>query len=162
LLVPIPHDAGNQARTTHFGRRVRGIRWLAAESRAEETVDTTLVALVMSHLVKLPTDAMRNTEDGLVTWVDEYCNENFLRCLHGGSEGATARSRGGGMAPAVFQKVVQSNRAQQQKPFEAWEPSRPCDPGHLWQGRSVALDVARRHAVFPVNRARPKRLADAM
>ncbi|MEO8497372.1 MAG: MotA/TolQ/ExbB proton channel family protein, partial [Planctomycetota bacterium] len=35
--------------------------------------DTTLLALVMSMLVKIPTSAMQKSEDGLVTIADEYC-----------------------------------------------------------------------------------------
>jgi len=40
--------------------------------------DTTLIALVMSLIVKIPTSAMQKNEDSLVTIADKYCNENLL------------------------------------------------------------------------------------
>ena len=43
--------------------------------------DTTLVALVMSIMVMFPVSSMQNAEENLLNWVDEYCNENFLRRL---------------------------------------------------------------------------------
>jgi biopolymer transport protein ExbB/TolQ len=43
--------------------------------------DTTLVALVMSLIVMFPTSSMQKTEEDLLNWVDEYCNENLLKRL---------------------------------------------------------------------------------
>lgn len=50
--------------------------------------DTTLLALVMSLFVKIPASALQKTEEDLVTWVDEYCNENLLKRLKDGGENA--------------------------------------------------------------------------
>ncbi|MEQ9068407.1 MAG: MotA/TolQ/ExbB proton channel family protein, partial [Gimesia chilikensis] len=53
--------------------------------------DTTLVALVMSMLVMFPSSSMQKSEEDLLNWVDEYCNENLLKRLkeseHGGGGG---------------------------------------------------------------------------
>ncbi|MFK7779414.1 MAG: MotA/TolQ/ExbB proton channel family protein [Gimesia sp.] len=43
--------------------------------------DTTLVALVMSIFVMFPTSSMQKSEEDLLNWVDEYCNENLLKRL---------------------------------------------------------------------------------
>ncbi|MEE2641121.1 MAG: MotA/TolQ/ExbB proton channel family protein [Planctomycetota bacterium] len=43
--------------------------------------DTTLVALVMSLIIKFPMSAMQKSENGLLNWVDEYCNENLIKRL---------------------------------------------------------------------------------
>lgn len=43
--------------------------------------DTTLVALVMSLIIKFPMASMQKAEDSLLNWVDEYCNENLIRRL---------------------------------------------------------------------------------
>ena len=56
--------------------------------------DTTLIALVMSLIVKIPASAMQKSEDGLVTIADEYCNENLLRRLNDGREGGAERGAG--------------------------------------------------------------------
>ncbi len=56
--------------------------------------DTTLIALIMSMIVKIPTSAIQRSEDAVVTIADEYCNENLLRRLNDGREGGA--ERGGG------------------------------------------------------------------
>ncbi|MFH1918444.1 MAG: MotA/TolQ/ExbB proton channel family protein [Planctomycetota bacterium] len=43
--------------------------------------DTTLVALIMSLMLKLPASSMQKAEEDLLNWVDEYCNENLLKRL---------------------------------------------------------------------------------
>ena len=43
--------------------------------------DTTLVALIMSLLLKFPTSSLQKSEEDLLNWVDEYCNENLLKRL---------------------------------------------------------------------------------
>lgn len=60
--------------------------------------DTTLLALIMSMIVKVPTSALQKSEEDLITKVDEYCNENLLRRLNDGREGGAQRTfNGGGM-----------------------------------------------------------------
>jgi len=43
---------------------------------------TTLVALVLSLLVMIPTSALQKSEQDLLNSIDEYCNDSFLRRLH--------------------------------------------------------------------------------
>ena len=43
--------------------------------------DTTLLALVMSVLVMFPTSVLQSKEEGLLTAIDDYTNENFLKRL---------------------------------------------------------------------------------
>jgi biopolymer transport protein ExbB/TolQ len=57
--------------------------------------DTTLLALVMSLFVKIPASALQKTEEDLVTWVDDYCNENLLRRLKDGGENLAQRESPG-------------------------------------------------------------------
>lgn len=48
--------------------------------------DTTLIALVMSMLVMFPSSSMQKSEEDLLNWVDEYCNENLLKRLNDGGD----------------------------------------------------------------------------
>jgi|GEM_PF-216048 len=43
--------------------------------------DTTLIGLVITILLMLPIRSMQKAEDGLLSWVEEYCNENLLKRL---------------------------------------------------------------------------------
>ncbi|MEX2213547.1 MAG: MotA/TolQ/ExbB proton channel family protein [Phycisphaeraceae bacterium] len=43
--------------------------------------DTTLVALVMSLIIMFPASSLQKSEEDLLNWVDEYCNENLLKRL---------------------------------------------------------------------------------
>ena len=43
--------------------------------------DTTLVALVMSLIIMFPSSSLQKSEEDLLNWVDEYCNENLLKRL---------------------------------------------------------------------------------
>jgi len=60
--------------------------------------DTTLIALIMSMIVKIPTSAIQRSEDAVVTIADEYCNENLLRRLNDGREGGAERGGGQGLS----------------------------------------------------------------
>jgi len=46
--------------------------------------DTTLVALIMSLMLKFPASSLQKAEEDLLNWVDEYCNENLLKRLKDG------------------------------------------------------------------------------
>jgi len=84
--------------------------------------DTTLVALVMSILIKFPTSSLQKSEEGLLNWVDEYCNESLLRRLNDGREGGAERGSGsGGINTAAFRQVVESVLATHQAELEKWE-----------------------------------------
>ena len=71
--------------------------------------DTTLLALIMSMLVKIPTSALQRNEGSLVTLVDEYCNENLLRRLNDGKEGGAERGTQGlalGNTPSLLKEAL--------------------------------------------------------
>ena len=84
--------------------------------------DTTLLALVMSMLVKIPTSAMQKSEDGLVTIADEYCNENLLRRLNDGREGGAERGAGGGSGvdAKIFREAVEAAMGTHHAELENW------------------------------------------
>ncbi len=48
--------------------------------------DTTLIALVMSIFVMFPSSSLQKSEEDLLNWVDEYCNENLLKRLNDGGD----------------------------------------------------------------------------
>ncbi|HJN08373.1 MAG TPA: MotA/TolQ/ExbB proton channel family protein [Pirellulaceae bacterium] len=84
--------------------------------------DTTLIALVMSLIVKIPTSAMQKNEDGLVTIADEYCNENLLRRLNDGREGGAERGAGSGSGAdvRVFREAVEAAMGTHHAELESW------------------------------------------
>ncbi|MDA1050399.1 MAG: MotA/TolQ/ExbB proton channel family protein [Planctomycetota bacterium] len=84
--------------------------------------DTTLLALVMSMLVKIPTSAMQKSEEGLVTIADEYCNENLLRRLNDGREGGAERGAGGGFGgdAKIFREAVEAAMGTHHAELENW------------------------------------------
>jgi MotA/TolQ/ExbB proton channel family len=84
--------------------------------------DTTLIALIMSMIVKIPTSAMQKSEDGLVTIADEYCNENLLRRLNDGREGGAERGAGGGSGAdmKVFREAVEAAMGTHHAELESW------------------------------------------
>ena len=43
--------------------------------------DTTLVALIMSLGLKFPASSLQKSEEDLLNWVEDYCNENLLKRL---------------------------------------------------------------------------------
>lgn len=45
--------------------------------------DTTLLALVLSIFIMFPMSSIQKAEQGLLNWVDEYCNENLLKRIRG-------------------------------------------------------------------------------
>ncbi|MGZ0171509.1 MAG: MotA/TolQ/ExbB proton channel family protein [Planctomycetales bacterium] len=68
--------------------------------------DTTLLALIMSMIVKIPTSALQKSEEDLITAVDEYCNENLLRRLNDGREGGAERGAAGGANVSIFREAA--------------------------------------------------------
>lgn len=71
--------------------------------------DTTLLALVFSILLSFPASSLQNSEEDLVTNVDEYCIDNLLRRLNDGGAGSSSGSDSGllkaiGEAMAANQK----------------------------------------------------------
>jgi hypothetical protein len=83
--------------------------------------DTTLLALIMSMLVKIPASALQKSEEDLITSVDEYCNENLLRRLNDGREGGAERgAAGGGGDATIFREAVEQALATQHAELEQW------------------------------------------
>ncbi len=83
--------------------------------------DTTLLALIMSLLVKIPASALQKSEEDLITSVDEYCNENLLRRLNDGREGGAERgAAGGGSDAEIFRQAVEQALATQHAELEQW------------------------------------------
>ncbi|EMI44616.1 putative membrane protein [Rhodopirellula sp. SWK7] len=85
--------------------------------------DTTLLALIMSMLVKIPASALQKGEEDLITRVDEYCNENLLRRLNDGREGGAERGLAGGGDAAdtqVFRDAVEQALGTQHAEMERW------------------------------------------
>jgi hypothetical protein len=81
--------------------------------------DTTLLALVLSLIVKIPASALQKAEEDLVTWVDEYCNENLLKRLNDGREGAGGGESGSDADPATVRRAVQSVMSAYQDEWKA-------------------------------------------
>ncbi|MBI1368378.1 MAG: hypothetical protein GC162_06955 [Planctomycetes bacterium] len=83
--------------------------------------DTTLVALVMSLLVSFPASSLQKSEEDLINWVDEYCNENLLKRLNDEvkpeGEGATPPA---GDRQAEIRAVVDQALAAHHAEMEAW------------------------------------------
>jgi hypothetical protein len=82
--------------------------------------DTTLLALIMSMLVKIPTSALQKSEEDIITAVDEYCNENLLRRLNDGREGGAERGAGGGPDVTVFREAVEAAMGTHHAELENW------------------------------------------
>ena len=84
--------------------------------------DTTLLALIMSMMVKIPASAMQKAEEDLVTQVDEYCNENLLRRLNDGREGGAERGAGGGggIDKSAFHDAVEQAMRTHHAELERW------------------------------------------
>lgn len=81
--------------------------------------DTTLLALVLSLFVKIPSSAMQKSEEDVVTWVDEYCNENLLKRLNDGRQGAAERGAAG-VDTSAFREAVETAMAAHQAELESW------------------------------------------
>ncbi len=85
--------------------------------------DTTLLALIMSMLVKIPASALQKSEEDLISSVDEYCNENLLRRLNDGREGGAERGAGSASSPEesdVFRKAVEQALGTHHAEMEQW------------------------------------------
>ena len=82
--------------------------------------DTTLLALIMSMLVKIPASAIQKSEEDLITSVDEYCNENLLRRLNDGRDGGAERGAGGSADTQIFREAVEQALGTQHAELERW------------------------------------------
>lgn len=73
--------------------------------------DTTLVALVLSLLISFPASAMQKAEEDLLTWVDEYCNENLLKRLNDSAAAGGAGALKTDDTASVVAAVLDGQRA---------------------------------------------------
>ncbi|MFT7640708.1 MAG: biopolymer transport protein ExbB/TolQ/tetrahydromethanopterin S-methyltransferase subunit F [Pirellulaceae bacterium] len=80
--------------------------------------DTTLIALVMSIFVMFPMSSMQKAEEDLLTWVDEYCNENLLKRLDDGLEGGAARSQF--TSDSEVERAIDSAMAKHHSEMAVW------------------------------------------
>ncbi|HBJ36358.1 MAG TPA: hypothetical protein DDZ51_16730 [Planctomycetaceae bacterium] len=84
--------------------------------------DTTLLALIMSLMVKIPASALQKAEEDLLTSVDEYCNENLLRRLNDGrrqnNDETRLREPDGDMS--AFREAVEQALGTRQAELEKW------------------------------------------
>jgi len=81
--------------------------------------DTTLLALIMSIAIKVPTSGLQKSEEDLISSVDEYCNENFLRRLNDGKDGGAERGASGGSTSA-FREAVEAAMGTHHAELEKW------------------------------------------
>lgn len=81
--------------------------------------NTTLVALVLSMIIKFPMSALQKNEEGVLNWVDEYCNENLLRRLKDGREKLEEKQTGP-YDTRIFRRAVEEAMATQQAELEGW------------------------------------------
>ncbi|GAA4431289.1 MotA/TolQ/ExbB proton channel family protein [Bremerella cremea] len=81
--------------------------------------NTTLVALVMSMIIKFPMSSLQKSEEGVLNWVDEYCNENLLRRLVDGREKVEDKPNSP-YDTKIFRRAVEEAMATQQAELESW------------------------------------------
>ncbi len=83
--------------------------------------DTTLVALVMSLLVKFPTSSMQKQEEGFLNGIDEYCNENLLKRLDDGRGGMEGGMTSDAAMEAWTRRMEAMGTKLSQQVVEGWE-----------------------------------------
>ena len=69
--------------------------------------DTTLLALVMSVLVMFPTSMLQTKEEALLTAIDDYTNENFLKRLDEEKEGGKMDKEDAGVQLELLASLVE-------------------------------------------------------
>ena len=77
--------------------------------------DTTLVALIMSLFLKFPTSSLQKSEEDLLNWVEEYCNETLLKRLQD-----TASSKPQSGADAAIQQAINAALVPHHAELRAW------------------------------------------
>ncbi|EMI18146.1 putative membrane protein [Rhodopirellula maiorica SM1] len=101
--------------------------------------DTTLLALIMSMLVKIPASALQKSEEDVITNVDEYCNENLLRRLNDGREGGAERGASGGESD-IFRQAVEQALGTHHAEMEQWLSKLDTIGTHLTDQVSAGWD----------------------
>ncbi len=109
---------GNLSGSLEGAGDVEGIKTALGEitSGLGVAFDTTLVALIMSLLLKLPASSMQKSEEDLLNWVDEYCNENLLKRLNDGDHAAPAADP----SSRTIQKAIDAAMAEHHAELRTW------------------------------------------
>lgn len=81
--------------------------------------DTTLLALLMSMIVMFPSSSLQKSEEDLLNWVDEYCNENLLKRLRDGALGGDGPQRSD-VSPAVLRRAIDAAMVPHHAELESW------------------------------------------
>lgn len=68
--------------------------------------DTTLLALIMSIILRFPADALEKAENDLLNEVDDYCNENLVLRLRDGSQPGSASNLDPAQAAAIQKEIL--------------------------------------------------------
>jgi len=78
--------------------------------------DTTLLALVLSMFIMFPMSSTQKSEQDLLNWVDEYCNENLLKRLkeHAGVDLPS------GVDQKALQAAIEAAMVPHHAEFRAW------------------------------------------
>jgi len=118
-------------------------------SQLSTAFETTLIALVMSIFIMFPTSALRKSEEDLLNWVDEYCNENLLKRLNDGREGGAERGTGG--SPKAIQSAVSQAFEPHHQELQSWMSQLKLIgetlSGHVVDGwKQVNEELDRQHA----------------
>lgn len=77
--------------------------------------DTTLVALIMSLFLKFPASSLQKSEEDLLNWVEDYCNENLLKRLQDEDAGSPVASN-----HAALQKAINAALVPHQAELRSW------------------------------------------
>lgn len=80
--------------------------------------DTTLLALVLSIFIMFPMSSMQKSEQGLLNWVDEYCNENLLKRIK--EEGISSDSLPDSIDNKALQAAVNAALAPHHAEMRVW------------------------------------------
>ena len=72
--------------------------------------DTTLLALVFSIILAFPASALQGKEEDVVTDVDEYCIDNFLKRLNDGGAGKAQFDGDADLLRAVGEAIAETRR----------------------------------------------------
>lgn len=106
--------------------------------------DTTLLALIMSMLVKIPASALQKGEEDLITRVDEYCNENLLRRLNDGRAEAPTRDPAEAISTDAFREAVEQALGTQHAEMERWLKKLDAIGGRLTEQVASGWDQVNR------------------
>lgn len=83
--------------------------------------DTTLIALVLSLIVKFPTSSLQKREDDLLSGIDEYCNEHLLKRLDDARGASEGQLTGGAALEAWTRRLEMIGTRLTQQVADGWE-----------------------------------------